>query len=114
MDIDGDGIFKICVHLPEEFLERMMDSVNSAMEPIYKGYDRAFGYSKAVGTWRPLDGSNPYKGAVGIIETTDEVRLEFAVHGRDLKAVVKIIADVHPYEEPAIDIIPMCSWKDVI
>ena len=114
MKINDDGIFKICVCLPEEFLEKMMDSVNAVMGPVYPGYERAFSYSRATGTWIPLENSNPYKGKTGETEVADEVRLEFVAKGRDIKNVIKAIVDIHPYEEPAIDVTSVYDWKEFI
>jgi hypothetical protein len=114
MNVRDDHLYKICVNVPEEFLEDMMDSIDLAMDPVYPGYDRTFEYSRVKGTWRALEGSSPYRGAIGRIETADEIRLEFVVRGKDLKNVVKAIAEVHPYEEPAMDIMPTYLWKDLI
>lgn len=91
-----------------------MDSINSVMDPVYPGYDRAFEYSHVKGTWRPLEGSRPFRGTLNEIEVADEIRLEFVVKGRDLRNVVNCIVKIHPYEEPAIDVIPVYGWKDVI
>ncbi|MDR0778731.1 MAG: hypothetical protein LBE48_04770, partial [Methanomassiliicoccaceae archaeon] len=102
------------VNVPEEFLEEIMDSVNLLMEPVHPGYDRTFQYSRVKGTWRPLEGSSPYKGSLNRIETADEIRLEFVVRGKDLKNVIGCIVNIHPYEEPAIDVIPALGWRDVI
>ena len=113
MPADPD-IYKIGVNIPPEFLEKLMDSVTEAMEPLYPGYDRTFMYWPSKGTWRPLPGSDPYLGKVGEIETAEEIRVEFAVKEKDLERVLNVIAEVHPYEEPAIDVIPMCSWRRFI
>ena len=107
-------IYKIGVNIPGEFLERLMDSVNEVMEPLYPRYDRTFCYWPVKGTWRPLPGAEPYKGTVGQIEVADEMRVEFAVKEKDLERVLARISEVHPYEEPAIDVIPMCSWRSLI
>jgi len=112
MRVEAD-IFKIGVNIPAEYLEEMMDSVNGFMEPIYPNYDRVFMYWPVKGTWRPLPGADPFNGTVGKIELADEIRVEFAVKEKDLEKVVGKIAEVHPYEEPAIDVIPMVSWKSV-
>ena len=111
---EGTEVYKIGVNLPPEFLERMMDSVNDVMEPLYPKYDRTFMYWPVKGTWRPLPGADPYNGTIGEIETADEIRLEFAVKKKDLEIVLRTIAEVHPYEEPAVDVIPMLSWRDII
>ena len=107
-------IYKIGVNVPGEFLERLMDAINDSMEPVYPKYDRTFSYWPVKGTWKPLEGAHPYDGTVGEISVADEIRLEFAVKAKDLESVIAAIADVHPYEEPAIDVIPMMPWKDLI
>jgi hypothetical protein len=106
--------YKISVTIPPEYKDIMMDAVNDSMRQIYPGYDRAFSITNSTGTWRPLEGSNPFIGKVGEISVEEEVRIEFAVASEDLKNVVLAIRKVHPYEEPAIDILPMLLWKDVI
>lgn len=110
----GRTLYRISVNVPEEFLERMMDAVTDAVRPVHPGYERTFSYSPVTGTWRPLEGSSPYRGTVGRIETAEEIRLEFAVGEKDLKDAVRAVADIHPYEEPAIDVIPMTDWKDLL
>ena len=107
-------VFKVGVEIPEEFLQEFMDSVNDVMEPLYPNYDRTFSYWPVKGTWRPLPGADPYDGTVGRIQVSDEVRVEFAVKEKDLEKVLERILQVHPYEEPAIDVIPMYGWKDII
>lgn len=106
--------YKIGVNIPAGMEQDFMDSLNEVMTPLYPGYDRCFSWWPVKGTWRPLDGSNPYRGTIGKIETADEMRIEFAIHEKDLCPVLKRISDIHPYEEPAIDVIPMIPWKDIL
>ena len=40
--------------------------------------------------------------------------MEFAVREKDLRPAIEAVRRVHPYEEPAIDVIPMIGWKSVI
>ncbi|MDR1404820.1 MAG: hypothetical protein LBJ20_04570 [Candidatus Methanoplasma sp.] len=91
-----------------------MDAVNGSMEQIYPGYDRVFSVAATEGTWRPLEGSDPYIGKTGEIVREEELRIDFAVRAEDLRNVIKAIRNVHPYEEPCIDIVPMLLWKDFI
>ena len=107
-------MYKIGVNVPEQFLQILMDSITEAVEPLYPKYDRAFCYWPVKGTWRPLPGADPYDGEIGKISVADEYRLEFAVKGKDLERVLRVIADNHPYEEPTVDVIPMISWRSVI
>ncbi len=106
--------FKIGTCIPRGHLDRLMDGVSSSISPLYPGYDRCFSYWPVTGTWRPLEGSSPYLGAVGRIETAEEMRVEFAVSEEDLGKAVEAVRRLHPYEEPAIDVIPMIPWKDLV
>jgi len=106
--------YKISVAIPPEYKDELMDAVNGAMRQMYPGYDRAFSVTRTEGTWRSLEGSDPFIGREGEISVEDELRIDFAIKAEDLKNVVLAIRKVHPYEEPAIDILPMIQWKDVI
>lgn len=108
-----ETVYKVAVSVPEDFLEKVMNAVTEAIEPLYPGYDRVFSHWPVTGTWRPLPGSHPYDGIVGRISVEPEVHLEFAVRGEYLYDAVEAVRNAHPYEEPAIDIIPMVAWKSV-
>ena len=105
--------FKIIAFVPEGYLDRIMDSVTASISSVYPNYERTFSHSKVIGTWVPLEGSNPFLGTKGKIETAEETRLEFIVLEKDIKAAVKAIRDIHPYEEPAIDIIETMDWHSL-
>ncbi|MDN5358054.1 MAG: hypothetical protein AB7D42_04090 [Candidatus Methanomethylophilaceae archaeon] len=109
-----DRIFKIAVNIPEEFVKDLTEKVNFSMTQIYPGYDMVFSLTKVTGMWRPLQGSDPYKGEAGTLTTANEIRVDFAVREDDLKSAIESIISVHPYEEPAIDVIPMYAWKSFI
>lgn len=106
--------FKIVTTIPEEYSDRLMDAINEVLTPFYPGYDRTFCMTRVTGTWRPLEGSDPFIGTTGVIETADEIRIEFIVRKKDLRCVLNKISEMHPYEEPAIDVIPCLDWKSLI
>ncbi|MBR2255402.1 MAG: hypothetical protein IJ856_06310, partial [Candidatus Methanomethylophilaceae archaeon] len=106
--------YKIAVFLPEEVLDETMEAVTSAITPLYPGYERVFSYYRVHSTWRSLEGSSPYNGEVDETTECEEIKLEFAVSEEDLPAAIAAVRSVHPYEEPAIDVLPMIPWKDAI
>lgn len=106
--------FKIAFTIPEEYSEKMMDAINEAITPFFPEYERAYCITKVVSTWKPLDGAHPFRGKIGETEITDELKIEFIVHEEDLKGVLRIIERMHPYEEPAIDVIPCLEWRSVL
>ena len=107
-------MYKISVNVPNDHLEALMDALDGVVTPIYPGYDRVFSWWPVTGCWRALEGSNPYDGRIGEVTVAEEIRLEFAVLEGDLGAAVDAVRRAHPYEEPAIDVIPMIPWKSVI
>ena len=60
-----------------------------------------------IGRFRPLKGSKPFLGGEGVIEEVEEEKIEVVVREVDLKKVVAAVKKVHPYEEPAIHVLPM-------
>jgi Uncharacterized protein conserved in bacteria len=107
-------LFSVSVNIPDEFADTLMSSLNEIITPVYPNYDMAFTILKVVGTWRPLEGSDPYDGDIGVITTAKETRIEFPVAENDLRKVIRRIVDIHPYEEPAILITPILDWKQFI
>lgn len=106
--------YKVGVNVPPGIERDVMDAVDAVVQPLYPGYRRCFSWWTVRSTWTPMDGSHPFIGTPGEAEETNEVRIEFAVREDDLKAAVSAIRRVHPYEEPAIDVIPMVPWKNVL
>ncbi len=111
---EKDQAYKVCVYIPVEFSDKLMDAIDEIIEPFYPGYKRTFSITEVTGTWKPMKGTHPYKGKPGKIETAKEHKIEFIVKESDLKKVLLKIREIHPYEEPAIDVLPTYSWKSMI
>ena len=111
---DKSQVYKICVYIPSEFADKLMDAIDEIVSPLYPGYRRTFSISDVTGTWKPMKGSHPYKGRPGKIVTAEEKKIEFIVKEADLKPVLKKIREIHPYEEPMIDVTPTYAWKSML
>ena len=109
-----DDIYKISVSVPADHMDILMDALDETIDPVYPGYRRCFSISDVVGTWIPMEGSDPYIGEVDMISRVEEKRIEFAVRDYDLKEALRVIDRVHPYEEPAVDVIPMRAWRSYL
>lgn len=90
-----------------------MDAIDSVIEPTCPGYCRCFYYFPVKGTWKTLDGANPYNGTVGEITVADEMLLKFICRKEELSGVLSQIDKVHPYEEPAVDVVPQLAWRSM-
>jgi len=60
-----------------------------------------------MGRFKPLEGAKPSIGEVGKLEEVEEEQIETTCLREKLKDVVAAIRKVHPYEEPAIDVIEL-------
>jgi dinuclear metal center YbgI/SA1388 family protein len=92
------------------------EAVRAAIADVGAGrigdYDQASFSVTGEGRFRPLEGAHPHTGEVGRAELTDEVRIE-SVLRRDLRQdVVAAMLRVHPYEEPAYDVVELASLDE--
>lgn len=104
------NFFKIETFIPEEFLQQLRKSLNDTGALTIGGnYDNCMSVSKVIGSWRPLNGANPFKGTIGDICEAEECKVEFCCTKEIMKTAVDTIKKVHPYEVPVINIIPILN-----
>jgi hypothetical protein len=65
-----------------------------------------------VGRFRPEAGANPAIGTVGALETVREVRIETICLRSRVRAVLAAVRAAHPYEEPALYLLPLLHEDD--
>lgn len=68
-------------------------------------YDCCAWQTRGEGQFRPLDGSTPFLGNQGQIETVIEHKLEMVCEEQCLEAVITALKRAHPYEEVAYTVI---------
>ena len=68
-------------------------------------YDCCAWQTRGEGQFRPLNGSTPFIGNQGQIETVIEYKLELVCEEPCLKAVIAALKRAHPYEEVAYTVI---------
>ena len=87
--------------------------LQSALQSVGAGhignYDSCLSYSRVKGTWRPLRGASPYNGTEGTVSEAEELKVEVNVSSDKLTSTLRAIRTVHPYEEPVINVIPLCA-----
>lgn len=69
-------------------------------------YSYCSGTYRAIGRFIPLDGSHPAIGTLGKLEQVEESVVQAICHRDNVERVIIAVKKVHPYEEPAIDIMP--------
>ena len=103
---------KIIVTIPIENVEEVRNAICEAGAGIIGNYTYCSMSTKCIGTLKPNDNANPYIGENNKLEFVEEEKLEVVCDVDNVKKVISNLRQVHPYEEPAIDIIPLLNEKD--
>ena len=112
MNIDVKKV-KIIVTIPNENLEDVRNAICSEGAGVIGNYTYCTMTTKCIGTFKPSDNANPYIGEKNKLEFIEEEKLEVICDISIVKNVLKRLREVHPYEEPAIDIIPLINEEDL-
>ena len=104
---------KIVVTTPAENAQELRDAICSEGAGIIGNYSYCTTSTKTLGTFKPSAKANPYIGQKDKIEFVEEEKLEVICDIDIAKKVINKIREVHPYEEPAIDIIPLINEENL-
>lgn len=96
--------YKIVLYVPESHADELRTAIGDAGAGKIGNYTHCTFTIKGTGRFIPGPGSNPTIGKEGKMEEVAEDRIETVCEEDVLKAVLKAIKDVHPYEEPATDV----------
>lgn len=103
---------KIIVMVPANYLEELRMAILDAGAGVIGNYSHCSTSFSGIGTFKPNKEATPFIGESNSFEAVLEERLEVMVQVSDVKKILSIIREVHPYEEPGIDIIPLLDEDD--
>lgn len=104
---------KITVTVPIQNIEDIRNSVCDEGAGIIGNYIHCTVITECIGTFKPSSNANPYIGEKNKLEYVKEQKLEFICDITKVKKVINKLKEIHPYEEPGIDIIPLIDEKDL-
>lgn len=104
--LEQSNFVKIRVAVPVSHADNIRKVLSAAGAGRQGNYDFCSGSQKQVGRFRPLSEAKPSIGKIGRVETVEEELIEVLCHIDLVKKVVEAVKAAHPYEEPAIDILP--------
>lgn len=102
-----DTLCKLAVFVPLAQAAVVESAMCDAGAGKLGDYDHCSYRLQGEGCYRALEGANPFAGKVGEHHVEPEVRIEVLVKKVLCDGVVCAMKAVHPYEEPAYDIIPL-------
>lgn len=102
-----DSLIKLAVFTPVDHVQKVVDALSEAGAGHIGNYSHCTFQSAGTGTFKPLEGANPYIGTENKIEHVDELKIETIVPEPILDNVVRAMVEAHPYEEVAYDLYPL-------
>lgn len=100
---------KLEIFVPETHVERVRDALAEAGVGVIGNYDHCFAISQVQGSFRPLEGANPFDGKVGEITFSVESKIEVNCRRELVEEALAAVRRSHPYEEPLINIFPLVN-----
>ncbi|SNX54931.1 Nif3-like dinuclear metal center hexameric protein [Thermoanaerobacterium sp. RBIITD] len=103
---------KIVVYVPSGYEDIVKTAMCNAGAGFIGNYSNCTFQTSGMGSFKPLEGTNPFIGEIGKIENTQEIRIETITPGKLVNRVINAMLKVHPYEEVAYDIYPVENGYD--
>ena len=98
---------KVVVFVPVDAAHNVVEAMCNAGAGRLGNYDNCSYKMNGEGSYRALDGADPWSGNVGEMHHEPEMRVEVLVHKALCGRVVRAMIKAHPYEEPAFDILAL-------
>lgn len=95
---------KLAVFVPAGHMEDVRSAICEAGAGWIGNYSHCTFMTPGTGTFKPLEGTNPFIGKKGEIEQVSEFKLETIVPAGRLDTVIRAMLKAHPYEEVAYDL----------
>jgi dinuclear metal center YbgI/SA1388 family protein len=102
-----DKLYKIIVYIPKGYEDKIFNALVNAGAGHIGDYSNCSYRTEGIGTFMPLEGTHPFIGQVGKLETVQETKLGTIVPQSLLNKTIKALIKAHPYEEAAYDIMPL-------
>ena len=98
---------KIIVTIPVDYVDEVRNAICNEGAGIIGNYTNCSMSTKCIGTFIPSVDANPYIGEKNKLEFVEEEKLEVVCDIDIVKKVITKLREVHPYEEPGIEIVPL-------
>lgn len=109
----SDILCKIVTFVPPTHIDHIRRAASEAGAGHIGNYDGCSYSSLGEGTFRALDGANPFVGKAFELHHEAENRVEWIAPSYIADNVIAAIRSAHPYEEPAIDVYPLKNrWEN--
>lgn len=95
---------KVAIYVPTTHMEIVRETMSDAGVGRIGDYSHCTFATSGIGSFKPLDGSQPFLGQANELEFVEEVKLEGVIPTALVTSVISKVKRVHPYEEMAYDV----------
>ncbi|MHA6259473.1 Nif3-like dinuclear metal center hexameric protein [Sporosarcina sp. CAU 1771] len=110
----SESLFKLIIFSPVSHSEEIRHALLKAGAGSIGDYEGCSFTSHGEGRFTPVEGANPFIGALNKVEQVKEEKIEVVVSSSKKEQVVKAMRKAHPYEEPAYDLIQLDQKVNVL
>jgi len=107
-------LYHIIIYSPSSNADDVRKAIAEAGAGSIGNYESCSFSIKGIGRFKPTKEATPAIGSKGNLEEVEEERIEVVVPSERLKEVLKAVKGVHPYEEPAIHVLPMVDYHSLL
>jgi len=100
-------MYKLNFYVPVENKEKVKEALFNIGIGKYENYECCSFESLGVGQFKPIDGANPHLGEINSLERVDEYKVEMICSDLLIKNAIRVLKEVHPYEEVAYEVFRM-------
>lgn len=105
---DG-ALCKIVTYVPPASSQAVADAMSAAGAGHVGNYSHCSWTGSGMGQYQAQPGAHPFAGSIGKLHFEAEDRVEAICTRRLARKVREAIVAEHPYEEPAIDVLPLLN-----
>lgn len=107
-------LLKIVSYVPHSHYHLVRDAMAQAGAGALGNYDTCSFSVLGQGTFRALDGAQPYVGDLNTLHTEQEQRIEMILPVYRKQAVISALLSAHPYQEVAYDVYALENFHSQI
>ena len=109
--INTNPFFKLEIYCPAESVDEILEVLAAEHAGEIGKYDHCSSITEVQGTYCPLEGASPVMGEIGKLFLGSEVKIEVNCREDFLVEAIRAVREVHPYEEPVINVIPLANAR---
>jgi len=95
---------QLVFYCPKENTSNLIERLCSVGAGAIGNYNNCSFKNSGIGTFKPLENSNPYEGKKGILHSSEEDRVELVFLKDKQTKILETLKENHPYEEVAYQI----------